>query len=79
MSVLLAATPGQTVGPFFADALPLDGGNALVPTGSLGSIRLHDVVTDGADEPVPDALVEIWQADADGVIPSATGSLHGDS
>ena len=27
---------------------------------------------------MPDALLEIWQADADGVVPTATGSLHRD-
>jgi protocatechuate 3,4-dioxygenase alpha subunit len=27
---------------------------------------------------VPDALLEIWQADADGVVPTAAGSLHRD-
>jgi len=36
------------------------------------------VVTDGERNPVPDALLEIWQADADGAIPSATGSLRRD-
>ena len=28
------------------------------------------LVFDGAGEPVPDALLEIWQADADGAVPS---------
>ena len=72
----LTATPGQTIGPFFGYALPFERGNELVPPGSAGSIRLHGVVTDGAGAPVPDALLEIWQADADGVVPSATGSLR---
>jgi protocatechuate 3,4-dioxygenase alpha subunit len=78
MSTLLTATPGQTVGPFFGYALPFERGNELVPPGSPGSIRLHGVVTDGEGKPVPDALLEIWQADANGVIPSATGSLRRD-
>jgi protocatechuate 3,4-dioxygenase, alpha subunit len=77
MSTLIA-TPGQTIGPFFGYALPFDRGNELVPAGSAGAIRLHGVVTDGAGVPVPDALVEIWQAGADGVVASATGSLHRD-
>ena len=75
MTTLLTATPGQTIGPFFAYALPYDRGNELVAPGSPGTIRLHGVVTDGAGAPVPDALVEIWQADADGAIPTAAGSL----
>jgi protocatechuate 3,4-dioxygenase, alpha subunit len=74
----LTATPGQTIGPFFGYALPFERGNELVPPGSAGAIRLHGVVTDGAGVPVPDALLEIYQADADGVVPSATGSLHRD-
>jgi protocatechuate 3,4-dioxygenase, alpha subunit len=74
----LTATPGQTIGPFFGYALPFERGNELVPPCSAGSIRLHGVVTDGAGAPVPDALLEIWQADADGVVPTATGSLRRD-
>jgi len=77
MSTLIA-TPGQTIGPFFGYALPFDRGSELVAPGSPGSIRLHGVVTDGDGVPVPDALLEIWQADADGAIPTATGSLHRD-
>ena len=78
MSPLLTATPGQTVGPFFGYALPFAGGDELVPPGSPGAIRFHGVVTDGDGKPVPDALLEIWQADADGEIPRATGSLRRD-
>lgn len=78
MSTVPTATPGQTVGPFFGYALPFARGAELVPPGSAGSIRLHGVVSDGAGEAVPDALIEIWQADAHGVIPSATGSLRRD-
>jgi protocatechuate 3,4-dioxygenase alpha subunit len=74
----LTATAGQTIGPFFGCALPFDRGNELVPPRSPGAIRLHGVVTDGAGAPVPDALLEIWQADGDGVVPTATGSLHRD-
>ncbi|OSC40657.1 protocatechuate 3,4-dioxygenase subunit alpha [Mycobacterium decipiens] len=78
MTTALTATPGQTAGPFFGCALPFERGNELVPPGAPGAIRLHGVVMDGAGTPVPDALIEIWQADADGVIPAATGSLRRD-
>jgi protocatechuate 3,4-dioxygenase, alpha subunit len=78
MSTLLTPTPGQTIGPFFAHALPFERDSELVPPGSPGRIRLHGVVTDGAGAPVPDALLEIWQADASGAVPSATGSLRRD-
>jgi protocatechuate 3,4-dioxygenase alpha subunit len=74
----LTATPGQTIGPFFGYALPFERDNELVPPGSPGAIRLHGTVFDGAGAPVPDALLEIWQADAAGVVPSATGSLRRD-
>ncbi|MCH1867905.1 protocatechuate 3,4-dioxygenase subunit alpha [Nocardioides sp. CFH 31398] len=74
----LAPTPGQTVGPFYGYALPYDGDSALVPAGRADAIRLHGVVTDGAGAPVPDALLEIWQADADGSVPARPGSLRRD-
>ncbi len=78
MTATLTATPGQTIGPFFGYALPFERDNELVPPGSPGAIRLHGVVTDGAGAPVPDALLEVWQADAHGGVPSATGSLRRD-
>ena len=34
----LVPTPGQTVGPFFHDALPFEGGTELVPRGSAGAV-----------------------------------------
>jgi protocatechuate 3,4-dioxygenase alpha subunit len=59
------ATPGQTVGPFFHYALPYERGPELVPPGTTGAVRLHGTVVDGAGNPVPDALLEIRQADTD--------------
>ena len=78
MSTLLTATPGQTIGPFYGYALPFERGNELVPHGTPGAIRFAGTVTDGSGAPVPDALLEIWQADADGRVAEATGSLHRD-
>jgi protocatechuate 3,4-dioxygenase alpha subunit len=72
----LVATPGQTVGPFFHDALPYPGDRELVPFGSAGSLLLHGYVRDGAGEPVPDALLELRQADGRGTVPTVEGSLH---
>ena len=72
------ATPGQTVGPFYGFALPYAGGPDLVPSGHPDAIRLHGVVRDGAGAPVPDALLEIRQADRDGNVPRTAGSLHRD-
>ena len=54
-----AATPGQTVGPFFGIALPREGGEQLVPPGTPGAVRLTGRVLDGEGAPVPDALLEI--------------------
>lgn len=71
-------TPGQTVGPFFHFGLCVDAGHELVSPGSAGALRLHGWVRDGAGEPMPDALIEIRQADADGSISTAEGSLRRD-
>lgn len=78
MSTLLTATPGQTVGPFFGYALPFERGSELVPPGSPGAIRFGGVVSDGDGRPIPDALLEIWQPDAQGRVSTAAGSLHRD-
>ena len=74
----LTPTPGQTIGPFYGYALPYEGGEQLVPLGHPGAVRLHGRVTDGAGAVVPDALLEIWQADGDGAVPTASGSLARD-
>lgn len=71
-------TAGQTVGPFFGYALPYDGGAELVPPSRPDAIRLHGRVLDGAGDPVPDALIELWQAAPDGSVPRAAGSLRRD-
>jgi protocatechuate 3,4-dioxygenase alpha subunit len=75
---ILTATPGQTIGPFFGYALPCPGDSELVPPGRADAIRLHGTVYDGAGQPVPDALVEIWQADADGNVAQVAGSSKRD-
>jgi protocatechuate 3,4-dioxygenase, alpha subunit len=62
----LPVTPSQTVGPFFAIGLPWSDGPHVVPEGTPGAITIAGRVTDGAGEPVPDALVETWQAGPDG-------------
>lgn len=74
----MTRTPGQTIGPFFGFSLPHPGDAELVPTRSPGAIRLHGRVLDGAGEPVPDALLEIWQADPAGRVPAQAGSLRRD-
>ena len=71
----LIPTPGQTVGPFYGYALPYAKDRELLAPGSPGSIRLQGTVYDGAGHPIPDAILEIWQADADGSVPQRAGSL----
>ncbi len=63
----LGVTPSQTVGPFFANALLRDALNVVAGPGVQGErIRLEGRVLDGDGQPVPDALVELWQANAVG-------------
>jgi len=65
----LVPTPSQTVGPFFS--FGLTGEKCLVrcvatPQAKGERVRLVCRVLDGDGVPVPDAMLEIWQADADG-------------
>ncbi|MCO8277963.1 protocatechuate 3,4-dioxygenase subunit alpha [Actinoplanes sp. TRM 88003] len=74
----MSFAPGQTVGPFFHLGLPYEGGNLLVPAGHPDGVRLHGRVFDGQGAGVPDALIELWQADPSGQVPRATGSIRRD-
>ncbi len=74
----LAPTPGQTVGPFFAYALPFERDNELVAPGRADAVRLRGLVLDGRGQPVPDALLELWQANPDGSVPQVPGSFRRD-
>jgi protocatechuate 3,4-dioxygenase alpha subunit len=62
-------SPSQTIGPFFGFALPWAEGPAVVPAGTAGAIRLRGRLLDGAGDPIPDGLVETWQADGEGRFP----------
>ena len=59
-------TPSQTVGPYFAIGLPWPEGPFAVAPGTLGAIAIRGMIYDGAGEPIPDYLLETWQADPDG-------------
>jgi protocatechuate 3,4-dioxygenase alpha subunit len=60
-------TPYQTVGPFFDFALTVPGAETVAAASADGSrIAIEGAVLDGAGQPVPDALIEIWQADGSG-------------
>jgi len=60
---MTAPTPSQTVGPFFGFAMPFEADAHAVAPGSDGAVRIEGQVFDGAGEPVPDAVVEISDAD----------------
>jgi protocatechuate 3,4-dioxygenase, alpha subunit len=62
----LPVTPSQTIGPFFAVALIWPDGPEVVTDGTPGAVWIGGQVLDGAGDPVPDALVETWQADPQG-------------
>jgi protocatechuate 3,4-dioxygenase, alpha subunit len=59
-------TPSQTVGPYFGFALPWSDGREVVAEGTPGAIVLEGVLLDGVGQPVPDGLIETWQADGEG-------------
>jgi protocatechuate 3,4-dioxygenase alpha subunit len=68
-------TPSQTVGPFFAYGLTPAGqyewndaftNNLVTPDATGERIRIEGKVFDGDGKAVPDCMLEIWQADAQG-------------
>lgn len=69
-------TPSQTVGPYFAYGLtpeqygyPLASiaGPVVVSADEPGEpVRIEGRVLNGDGEPIDDAVIEIWQADAQG-------------
>ncbi|HKN93978.1 MAG TPA: protocatechuate 3,4-dioxygenase subunit alpha, partial [Thermoleophilaceae bacterium] len=62
----LGVTPSQTVGPYFAIGLTWDDGPDVVPQETDGAFWIRGRVIDGNGDPIPDAVVETWQADPDG-------------
>jgi protocatechuate 3,4-dioxygenase, alpha subunit len=64
MSELL--TPSQTVGPYFSMRLPWPEGPYVVPEGTPGAVTVYGRLYDGAGDPIPDGLIETWQADPAG-------------
>ena len=71
-------TPSQTVGPWFAYGLTPEGkydwsdlatGNLMTPDVVGERIRIEGIVRDGDGAPMPDAMIEIWQADGQGRLP----------
>jgi protocatechuate 3,4-dioxygenase, beta subunit len=68
----LTRTPRQTEGPFYPDRLPLDTDNDLILvndhlTPAVGEItHLTGRILDASGSPIRNAVVEIWQTDANG-------------
>jgi protocatechuate 3,4-dioxygenase beta subunit len=69
----LSRTPHMTEGPFYPDKLPLDTDNDLIIindslTPAIGEItHLTGKILSAAGEPIRDAVIEIWQCDANAV------------
>jgi protocatechuate 3,4-dioxygenase, alpha subunit len=60
-------TPSQTVGPFFAPAMIETGAEILVSAETRGDrLTIEGRIIDGEGAPVTDAMLEIWQANAEG-------------
>jgi len=67
MAAKLIPTPGQTVGPFFALGLDRPEWSDLTRNNPEGRrIVIEGRVIDGDGTPVPDAMLELWQANAAG-------------
>ena len=65
----LVSTPSQTVGPFFHFCLTTDKysvSRIASPKVKGERVQLMVRVLDGNGEPVPDAMIEIWQANCQG-------------
>jgi protocatechuate 3,4-dioxygenase alpha subunit len=65
---ILKQSPSQTVGPFYAIGLVHEGQNNLVQDATQGErINIKGGLYDGDDKLVTDGVIEIWQADANGI------------
>jgi protocatechuate 3,4-dioxygenase alpha subunit len=60
-------TPSQTVGPYFSIGFSwLERSDLTEGAGSGARVTIRGRVLDGEGQPVPDAVLEIWQADDKG-------------
>ena len=61
------ATPATVLGPFFIDGSPeLEHGGDMSDGGEGGPLVVHGTVRDLDGRPVAGAVLDVWQADADG-------------
>jgi protocatechuate 3,4-dioxygenase alpha subunit len=68
----------QTVGPYFRIGMIYGAAqNELVQEKTAGErILIQGAVYDGDGEPIPDAVIEIWQPDANGIFNHEADPLH---
>ncbi|WP_411087337.1 maleylacetate reductase and hydroxyquinol 1,2-dioxygenase domain-containing protein [Streptomyces sp. 061-3] len=60
-------TPSAVLGPFYTDGPPETAQGADISRGVAGTPLWADIrVTDTDDRPLPDAVVDVWQANKDG-------------
>jgi protocatechuate 3,4-dioxygenase alpha subunit len=85
----LRETPSQTAGPYVHIGLAPGAagftifdrelGTTLAPDGVPGTrIRVEGMVYDGTGTPVRDVLIEVWQADGNGIYPHPEDPRHAD-
>ena len=86
----LHESPSQTAGPYvhigcvpnfagISGVYPTDLGSKMVRDGALGErITITGTVFDGTGTPLRDAMLEIWQADENGIYPSGDPRGAGD-
>lgn len=75
-----ARMPSQTIGPFFHEALRWKDGAKAAFAESGERVVITGRMTDGAGQPVGDAMIETWQLAPSGGTPksaSGAGNPHG--
>ncbi len=76
---MAGTSPSQTVGPFFHIGLAWKFDLEIAPPDLAGErVEIAGRVLDGDGRPVPDAMLEIWQADPEGRYPHPEDPRSGD-
>ncbi|MGO1072437.1 protocatechuate 3,4-dioxygenase subunit alpha [Lysobacter sp. CA199] len=75
----LQTTPSQTVGPYYRIGLEALYRTQVAPDSALGErVEIAGIVFDGNGLPVSDAMIELWQADAQGIYAHPDDPRHHD-
>jgi protocatechuate 3,4-dioxygenase alpha subunit len=73
------STPWQTVGPYYRIGMEPLYQTEIAPAAAKGErVAVSGVVYDGNGVPVNDAMLEVWQADADGIYAHRDDPRHDD-